>query len=404
MGHVTPLFARQPIYDRELHVIAYELLFRGGLDSISGKPDGDQATSHVLLYAFGQHKIEEITGRLPAYINYTRHWLVFPPPLPPSQLVIEILEDVKPDAEVLQAIVALRKQGYQIALDDFFINPDTHQFLAHADIIKIDVLALDESQWQSYVQYLRPYGVKLLAEKIETFEMFERCRALGFDFFQGYFLAKPHTIQGLKIPDEKNAVLQKLTIVTNPRVNADKVIATIQTDPQLGRRLITLVGVTYSEPVHTLEQAVVAIGLNQVRNWAAFLLLNSHAQKSRELWIMSLTRARFCELTGRKIGGRALAETCFSAGILSLFDACLDIPLRVLLASLSLQGEVSLALTERLGNCGQALDLVLRMEQAQWQDLHLNPLLQDGKISEDDIIRFYSDSLSWAQDIIRQSY
>src|SRR5690606_6895066 len=101
MGQVTPLFARQPIYDRDLNVIAYELLFRGGLDSISGKLDGDLATSHVLLYAFGQHRIEEITGHLPAFINYTRHWLVFPPPLPPSQLVIEILEDVKPDAEVL---------------------------------------------------------------------------------------------------------------------------------------------------------------------------------------------------------------------------------------------------------------------------------------------------------------
>lgn len=401
MGQVTPLFARQAIYDRELNVIAYELLFRGGLDSISGQLDGDQATSHVLLYAFGQHQIEEITGHLPAFINYTRHWLVFPPPLPPSQLVIEILEDVKPDAEVLQAIVDLRKQGYQIALDDFFINPDTRQFLAHADIIKIDVLALDESQWQSYVEYLRPYGVKLLAEKIETFEMFERCRALGFDFFQGYFLAKPHTIQGLKIPEEKNSVLQRLIIVTNPGAEADRVIATIRTDTRLHCRMLTLLRVTSRAQFRTLEQATAAIGIARIRNWAAFLLLNSHAQKSRELWIMSLTRARFCEMIGQKIGGDTLAETCFAAGILSLFDACLDIPLRVLLASLSLPAEISLALTERGGDCGQALDLVLKVEQAQWQDLQHNPLLQDGRITEEDITRYYGDALSWAQEVIR---
>ncbi len=404
MGHVTPLFARQPIFDRNLNVVAYELLFRDGLDTFARTADGDQATSHVLLYAFGQHRIQEITGKLPAYINYTRHWLLYPPPLPPNQLVIEILEDVKPDDQVLEAIAELRKQGYRIALDDFFLNPDTLRLLVLADIIKIDVLALEESKWRPYVEYLRPHGVKLLAEKIESYEMYEQCKQLGFDYFQGYFLSKPHTIQGFKLSDSKNRIVQLLAVLTNPGESPERILATLGADALFVAQLLKLLDAVRpsdSPSISTLDDALRRLGLAQLRHWASFLALNSESHKTTELWSMCLTRAKFCEMVGARVGDQTLADQCFTVGTLSMFDAILGVPMRVLLASQSLPHHLSVALSEHAGPAGAALELVLDVEKANWAGVQQNPYIKEGVLSDSDITDCYTAALSWAHHIIR---
>ena len=134
------LLARQPIYDAELGIVAYELLFRSTDQNSANVIDGDVATSQVILNAFTSLPVADILEGKPAYINFTENLLHNPPPLSIEQAVIEVLETVLPTEEILQSLRKLKEQGYQIALDDYVYRPGDEELLRLADIIKIDVM------------------------------------------------------------------------------------------------------------------------------------------------------------------------------------------------------------------------------------------------------------------------
>ncbi len=406
MANTHVLFAKQPIFDANLTVSAYEILFRSGTQNHADVVDGDHATSHVILYAFGQHKIEDIIGRAPAYINFTRNLLVFPPPLPPDRLVIEVLEDVTPDEQVLQGLANLRAQGYKIALDDFFLTKETRQLLAYADIIKVDVLALTPTQLKAYVDHLHPLKLTLLAEKIETYQMFEQCKALGFDLFQGYFLSKPTLVTGLKIEASKKSVLRLLATLTEPTVDIKTIADVIASDPRLSLRILKIVNSTAiktANSVHSLTQAASLLGINQIRNWAMLLIIAGSDDKPVELGLLSMTRAKFGEQIGCAIDDKSLGEMCFTTGVLSTFDAFLDLPMPELLKKLPLSKNLIEGLSSTAGVNGRILHLTKMYESANWQavdKLIAEPPL--NKITESMLNAFYAEAASWARSIMKQ--
>ncbi len=400
MATLSPLFARQPIFNKNFETVAYELLFRGSADNSATFIDGDQASSHVLVYAFGQNRVENVIGKHPAFINFTPQLLVYPPPLPPDQLVIEVLESVKPDKHILEGIKKLKGMGYKIALDDFFINKETKQLLSYADIIKIDVLALTQEKLQKYVTFLKPLGLTLLAEKIETHDMFRQCVDYGFELFQGYFLAKPQIIEGIKVSESKQSILRLLSTIMATDVHLKDVVDALATDPRLSYRILKIINSTaFHVPceIHSLNQAVTMLGLTQIRNWAAFLLMTSeNSDKPKELSLLSMTRAKFCELIASELGNKNLAESCFTAGLLSTFDAFLDIPIAELVEQLGLAREISEGILTNQGDIGEILELVISYERVQWHRLPELPLVKSGAINEQTLNQHYMDALQWS--------
>lgn len=402
MGQFSPLFARQPIFNRKLEVIAYELLFRSHEVVDVTKFDGDHASSHVIFYAFGEQNLNEMTGTRKAFINFTRNMLIAPPPLPPGQLVVEVLEDVKPDEEVIQGLRQLKEAGYQIALDDFFLTQDNKILLDFADIVKIDVLALSEEEVRTHVNFLKTRNIELLAEKVETYEMLERCKQQGFDYFQGYFLSRPQVIEGFKINDDKTTLLETLSALTNPMTAFDDVVQTIAADPQLSVKVLKLVNSTaigLRREIDSLSLAVAMVGLTQVRNWAIFLELTGNANKPPELCTLSLTRARCCELLGTRLYGRALGETAYTTGLLSNLDAFLDLPMDQLVGKLSLSEQLESALVHHSGKVGKILQVAVFHEQGRWDDMDWE-FLREHKLAEEELNEIYTSAVSWAKHIL----
>ena len=191
---------RQPIHGRNLDVIAYELLFRRGEGNHANVSAGDRATSRVILNTFAGLGLERVVGNRTAFLNITRSFIVgtYPLPVPPDRVVLEVLEGVTPDAEVLGGLERLKHLGYRIALDDFVLDEGTRALLPYADIVKVDCLDQSPSELRDQVERLRPHGLLLLAEKVETQEQLDRCRGLGFDYFQGYHLSRPDVIHDLR--------------------------------------------------------------------------------------------------------------------------------------------------------------------------------------------------------------
>lgn len=169
--------ARQPIFSRTLRVHGYELLFRRSDVTTADITDGDAATSSVILNAFAEIGLDRITGNRPAFLNLTRRFLLEEPiPFPPRRVVLEVLEDIEPDAELREALRRFSQRGYRIALDDFVFEKGHKRLLPLVDIVKVDVRGMWPQEVVAHAHELRARGIhKLLAEKVETQEMMELC-------------------------------------------------------------------------------------------------------------------------------------------------------------------------------------------------------------------------------------
>lgn len=402
MEKQQPLLARQPIFDADMNLYAYELLCRDSHENRAIITDGDQASSQVLLRAFTDLSIVEVAGKHKVFINFTRNLLLSSPPFSRTQLVIEVLEDQVVDAELLAALGQLRAQGYTIALDDFTLTSSSIKMLEYADIIKLDVLALSEQALDQHLNHLRPLGVTLLAEKIETYEMMEKCKALGFSLFQGYFLARPQIMTGRKFSESRQTVMQLLAQLNDPRTEIDQVEQLISQDPVLSYKLLKLINSAafhFVCAIESLRQAIMLLGLIQVRSWISLLAMASIDEKPRELSVTTMVRARFCQTLGEALTGVKRGDTFFTVGLLSTIDAFMDAPMEQLLDKITLSESLSKALLHGEGMEGFALTLVKHYEAAQWDKIDWD-LLENHQIDPSTLSRFYTESLVWVNEAL----
>jgi c-di-GMP phosphodiesterase len=397
MSELLPLLARQPIFNRKMQVVAYELLCRSCDLNEYTADGGDMASSQVLLHTFTELSIHSVVGHHQAFINFTRTLLMTPPPFDRRQLVVEVLEGQQIDAQMLHSLRSLREQGYTIALDDFELTDETRDLIPYADIIKLDVLQLSPQQVREHIDYLKPFGLTLLAEKVETYEMLEYCKDAGFDLFQGYFLARPKVIKGRRITENKQAVLQLLSVLHDPDVPLERVEQLVARDPMLSYKLLRLVNsAAFALPrtIESLRQAITLLGLNIIKNWVNLLAMANLGDKPVELSIAALTRARMCEIIAATMSGKKRQDTFFTVGLLSTLDAFMDAPLEVLLGNISLSEQLNEALLKHLGDEGKVLDIVEHYERAEWDKIDWE-YLGSRSISPDTLSHIYLDALSW---------
>jgi c-di-GMP-related signal transduction protein len=187
---------RQPIISRNKKIFGYELLFRNSMVSDADITNNIKATASVIVNALNNVGLKRLIGEKKGFINVDAEILesgIFDL-LPKENMVLEILETVELTSNIIELCRKLREEGYQLALDDFVYGEPISPVMSAANYVKIDLPMYNRESLTDVVERLRSYPVKLLAEKVETKEDFEFCYALGFDYFQGYFFAKPSVV------------------------------------------------------------------------------------------------------------------------------------------------------------------------------------------------------------------
>lgn len=401
------LLARQPIFDRNAVTIGYELLYRpipsGEIDW--QKLNGDLATNEVLVSAFDDIGIEFVTGGKPAYINFTEHWLSNPPPFSPDNVVIEILEHIPATPKNVDAIIALRKKGFRIALDDYLGNPEQDPFLPHIDIIKLDILAFDDiAKAQQVITQKGQNKFTWLAEKVETQLEYEACLKAGCDYFQGYFFSRPANIYGKKLGNNKRVILELIAALQDDNINPVKLEDLLSQDPSLCFRLLKLVNSAsfhQQNPVDSLQRAIIVAGLEQIKTWVTMLSFGKLEDKTKELSKQSLQRGFFCKSLSKSIPEIA-GDIAFTAGLLSNIDAYFDMPLEQLLAKIHIDPDITTALLKKTGKLGFIFTTVLFMEKGEWQKIRW-PLWQKIGLDPSQIEWLYLESIREAEKLLKST-
>lgn len=391
---------RQPIYDRDLGVYAYELLFRDDTRNQARVVDGDHATSNVIVNTFMEIGLDNIVGEHLAFINLTRSFFTdeHVVSLPRERVVLELLEDIVVDEVLIEGVKRLSEQGYLIALDDFIYHESLRPLLELADIVKIDVMALDRTQIGEHVRRLRHYPVRLLAEKVETQQEFDYCHEQGFDYFQGYFFAQPKIIRGRRLPNNRLAILRLLNRLQDPSVSTRELEDLIVQDVAFSYRILKYVNSAafgLRRQVESVHQAVVYAGLQTIRSWASLLAMSRLDDKPMELVVTAMVRGKMAELLARSLN-QSQPESFFTVGLFSALDALMDKSMEDILTQLPLAAHIADALLAHEGLHGEVLRCVLCYERGEQNGIHCQTLSL-GRIRD-----CYLESLDLAGTICRE--
>jgi c-di-GMP phosphodiesterase len=393
--------ARQPIFDRQRQVFAYELLFRDGVGSVFPDVEGDLATRAVLVNTYINIGLEQIAGDHRIFVNFTEETLLSRLPMlfPRDKLVVEILENIQPTTDLIEACNALADHGFVFALDDFEYHPVFEPFIDRASIIKLDFVVTPRDEIESMVHRFRAQGKQLLAEKIETEEEYQYALNLGFSYFQGYFFSRPEVISSTTVQSAKINLLQILAAVAGD-FDVDDIEKLMARDVSISYKLLRYINSATHRTVNrisSIRHAILLLGKKEFKNFIALVLAADMASgKPIELTRAALTRAKFCELLARSAQAGDNAEF-FLLGLFSLLDAILDQSMAWVTEQLPLSDHLTEALLRR-GPLAVYLHLAICYERGDWDEVPL--LLQELDVSEDVAMAAYHSAINWTEELM----
>ena len=300
----TRFVARQPIFDRKLHVVGYELLFRDGVENCFSGTDVDAACRSTLDSSWLMGFDILCSGAL-AFVNCTRQALLrgYATLLPSNSTVVEVLETVPPEAEILSACRALKSSGYLIALDDFVPNDAREPLVEVADIIKLELPATPRREWLKMVEYYETRGVRMLAEKVETQQEFAATQKAGFTYFQGYFFQKPVILATIEVPASQLHYLRMMQEAHKPELKWEELETLVKQEPSLCYRLLRYLNSPafgFRNEIRSVRHALTILGEREIRKWVSVVAALALGKgKPGELVQTALLRAHFGELISR---------------------------------------------------------------------------------------------------------
>lgn len=408
---MSTCLARQPIFDNKLNIYGYELLYRS--DEHSREYDGtnpDRSSSETIVLSM-DIGTRRLTGNSMAFINFTEKLLLdeVATILPKNHLVIEILEDIKPDEEILEACKRLKRQGYLLALDDFELSEENKVLLSLADIIKIDFMRSSSHGGvkkemdgiSRALHEMRRSGVRYLAEKVETREDYAAAKKMGFSYYQGYFFSKPEICSAKHVTPSYINEIKLIRMIANPMADYRKLAATISNDPVLTYRVLRLVNSAYYDlkyEVKSVSHALAILGINNIRKYVTLLTIQQLTnEKPEELFRISLVRAHFLESLAPLAGMRKAKNTLFMLGLFSLMDVIVGLPMEEVVELTQLSESISVPLLKHEGKSADLLKVAENYERGNW-DVATEIACQYG-ISEREMLKLYLDAIEWADDM-----
>jgi len=388
--------ARQPVYNKKLEVIGYELLFRNNLDEQVEIVDKEIATAQVILNILLEVGLEKIVGQRIAFINVARDFitsdLVYS--LDKEKIVLEISEDIEADPEVIAALQKISKKGYKINLDNFVYDYKKDELIKLANYIKLDVSMFTREELKSQANLLRNGNAQLIASKIETQNNFDVCNEIKMDYYQGYYLAQPNIIKGTRLSAIRYSVLKLHRKFQDPQASLVEIEELLSKDVYLTYRIFNNINNSKlgQQKVATLSEAVELVGLDEIKTWVELLLRSKLDDSPNELLVSVLTRAKMCELLALSLN-KSDAGSYFIVGLFSNVDVILDKNMSELLKSLPLTEQMNEALLYGKGSMADALKCVFAYEKGDWEAVTFEGAEKSM------IIDSYLKSVDWASDL-----
>jgi EAL and modified HD-GYP domain-containing signal transduction protein len=373
-----PVVTRRPVLDRTLRTVGYELVF------------GDRSA------ALPAWPADLLSGGHPAYVTVWPDQLLgeLPLALDPAAVVLEITAGGFADERLHTRLRELRAHGFRLILRDAGGRPGPDPLLDVVDGVKLDVLRLGHHEALAELERMQGTGLRMLVEGVDSEDAFEVFRDAGFDLFQGLFYERPNLAAGAALPVGHGAALGALCQLQLRGGDFEGLEQVIRRDVALSFRLLRHCNSAYMglpRKVSSIREALMLLGTRAVRQWAVALVLASVDQSPHALLSTALVRARTCELI-LDCYDDDVASHGFTAGMFSLLDAVLGVPMEQILNELPLSEEIALAISDHEGVAGKALAKTIAFERGEFD----SPLLAHSRHG---VQVAYGEAVRWADAI-----
>jgi len=389
------MIARQPVYNNQMGVFGYELLFRPPADGKRYK--SGEATAHVLSAAVLGTGLDELVYKRQAIINITRAYVEVMPQmqLPPTQVVLDLPDNIQSDPKLLANLSGLREMGFSLSVGGLSTLKD-QRLLSIADNYRVDVKKVNSEQLGKLTRYLRRFGnLSLRALKIESLDEYDLYCGAGFDYFQGYFLGSPRVHKVRELSVARVAIMDLLAAANNLDTSVEKLEEKIVRDVSLSFKLLKLVNSPFfgvPQEVDSVKRAVVLLGRDEIRKLVSLLALSGSSDGPPAAIEIALQRARICELLAEKAG--MSSESFFTVGMFSALDVLMEQPINAIIAKLPLSDVVKDAILERSGLLGEALSCALAIENARWSEMHF------AGLDDQDLAAVSREAMQWTHSVV----
>jgi EAL and modified HD-GYP domain-containing signal transduction protein len=349
--------------------------------------------------------INELTGGQPAFLRFTRNVLLggYAQILPKEKLVVEILDNMPPDKEVLDTVRRLRDGGYTVALNDFDGKALQSPLVDLANIIKVNFKLTSRIKQNFFARRFLRLGIKLVAEKIESYDGYHAAKEMGYSLFQGSFFCQPSIVSTQRIPESKMTRLRLMQLVNQEEMDFGKASEIIKHDVALSYKLLRYANSAYlglHHQVTNIRQALMFLGQRNLRRWISLMAVACLGdQKPSALLVTALMRARFCELLADVLGMRPRGDDLFLLGMFSTIDALLDRPMEDALKDIPLAPDLKATLLGESGVFRDILELVLSYEAGDWK--RFDALSRKLDIDQDGIPQIHLEAVNLAEGIFK---
>lgn len=359
--------ARQPIFDKKMRVIGYELLQRSAPGE-SRDLDDEQMTLAVTAKALIGFGFDRLVGNALAFVNTPAGYLdadIYRV-LPADRTVLEVLERVEVTPTVVKNVLRARDDGYQLALDDFQGGTAQEQLLGLVDIVKVDLMGLNPARLRAVFAMLKKKApqARLLAEKVETAAELTLVKSLGAELFQGFFFATPTVMTASKVPADAMVLLELAGSLDGDDLDLQRVARVLSHEPRMTFRLLQLVNsasVGLAQRIDSVERATAMLGADQLRRLVLLLMMTTAGQGPDEVVNLAVVRAKMAETLAPVYNVNP--ATAFTTGMLSMSDVAFSSPMETLVEQLPLSDAIREALVHRSGDLGRLLDDVVAYER-----------------------------------------
>lgn len=367
--------ARQPVFTSSGKCWGYELLFRSPTNTSRADFSCDSFASSQVIVDGLPMILSDIPLRCKALINMSTDMLLdrISLALPKERCVIEILENVKPEPDILRELAGLRARGYLLALDDYVGQAQLRPFLDFVNIVKVDfrevVSLADRVELCTTLKLLKGPPRIALAEKVETREEYEQAKKYGYSLFQGYFFQKPELVEDRKVPLHTESRLRLLYALASRDLSPKELEKLILRDSALSYRLLKFINSAAwppHVPIRTVAHAIAYMGTAPLRKWLMATLIadNRSSDLKLELALLGTRRGYFFQWLASEVG-RPEEDEAFMLGLFSTLEALYDAPFERLLACIPLPSDIMNALCFRTGPLSAWIELAEALEQGE---------------------------------------
>jgi len=399
--HESNFIVREPLLDPKQRVIGYELSWHMAQDQIATDDD-----------------LEALIGFVAENVNDEEHgWLLkdkilfldaVPKMLstdalfnmPPERTVLTMKARDLADPDTLSAVQGLRAGGVGISVRDGDLAHLGSNLAMSASYIEVRFAGADvAAQARTYAQ-AKQSAVRMVGRPVATWEDFDSCAALGLDAFVGKLHLTPRPGTPVKGMNPAQTIILQLMQMVQKNEDIPKIESVLKRDPALSYKLLRFInsaGFGATREIQSLRQAITMMGYAPMYRWLTLLLATaSTSGYSPVLMETAVIRGRLTELLGIKVLKRGEGENLFVAGMFSLLDRLLGLPMQEVLDTIQLPDDVVEALLTRGGKYGPFLALA---EACELDSNLVASLAKSLEIDPVDVNKAHLSALAWAQSV-----